>query len=213
MHECLKISDTAKAWFLSGTTKLQTAAIMIPDHTWITPPQRNEEAMLWCSQLNDVLLSTNWMCRLRGVWDWDSGQRLPAWRYLSNLWMLAKHSMHFSTFSYVWAWCFLGIISLSLWISKCMPNDCKRSRAVDAITEKKVQLFIQAPVRAMFRLEMHRSWFLGPITDYQKQYLPIPILPVTDHSVKSINSSILSFCVTLAYLINDSSYTTLTLYS
>lgn len=106
--------------------------------------------MLWCSQLNDVLLSTNWMCRLRGVWDWDSGQRLPAWRYLSNLWMLSKHSMHFSTFSYVWAWCFLVIISLSLWISKCMPNDCKRSRAVDAFAEKKVQLFIQAPIRAVW---------------------------------------------------------------
>ena len=59
---------------------------------------------------------------------------------------------------------------------------------------------------------MHQSGFLGPITDHRKQYLPIPILPITDHSVKSINSSILLSCVTFIYLINDSSYTTLTLY-
>ena len=39
------------------------------------------------------------------------------------------------------------------------------------------------------------------ITDHRKQYLPILILPMTDHSVKFINSSILLSCVTFIYLI------------
>lgn len=71
---------------------------MILDHTQRSHcklPQRNNEAMLCCSQLNDVLLSINRMCPLwvfspvrEAETTWLC-QRLPAWRKLNDLCVLA----------------------------------------------------------------------------------------------------------------------------
>lgn len=102
-HESLKFKAVLQSESCQGPLSHWQDAIMISDHTRITLPGWNRQAKLSCPQLNDVLLSIDWMCQVQI----QPCPRLTAWRWLSHLWVPTK----INAFQHIWHCASLVVVS------------------------------------------------------------------------------------------------------